>query len=168
MIVCLNPRRTLSHATAYPTLTLCYFNFHSNRHASDYLVFVAAFILPFLEAYVYISRIAPLNKKLGTIDDMFSKARSSVHCPAVFLSTLPFTFFHRCCFLGLSRIFVLLLAPLHPGLSFDSFLPLCSASFLRRPAPSFSCLFHFVVRFRAVSSSFFVAPRCLRRRAFPS
>lgn len=39
----------------------------SLRHASDYLVFVAAFILPFLEAYVYVSRIAPLNKKLGEL-----------------------------------------------------------------------------------------------------
>lgn len=40
----------------------------SPRHASDYLVFIAAFILPWAEAYVYLSRVAPLNRKIGAPD----------------------------------------------------------------------------------------------------
>lgn len=35
------------------------------RHPSDYMVIFVTFIMPWAEAYIWLSRIAPLNRKLG-------------------------------------------------------------------------------------------------------
>jgi hypothetical protein len=58
---------TTSTSTAFLMTKVFYYSFETDQHAGDYIVFISAFCVPFAEAWAFISRIAPLDKKIARL-----------------------------------------------------------------------------------------------------
>eukprot|EP00730_Choanoeca_flexa_P019180 TRINITY_DN9359_c0_g1_i2.p1 TRINITY_DN9359_c0_g1~~TRINITY_DN9359_c0_g1_i2.p1 ORF type:complete len:465 (+),score=81.45 TRINITY_DN9359_c0_g1_i2:134-1528(+) len=55
-------------STCFLLVKIFYYGFtDSSQHPSDYMVIFVAFIMPWLECYIWLSRIAPLNRKISLL-----------------------------------------------------------------------------------------------------
>eukprot|EP00052_Salpingoeca_macrocollata_P023660 m.208892 g.208892 ORF g.208892 m.208892 type:complete len:538 (+) comp22085_c0_seq5:133-1746(+) len=58
---------TTGSSTAFLLVKVFYYGFTDTSRPTDYVVFIAAFVIPWCEAWIYMSRISPLDKQIALL-----------------------------------------------------------------------------------------------------